>query len=187
MTGFGNAGMMGLGLLTGVMNAKTKQYQDKINLQMELAQMTMDNQRVLVTQMATYRATETEARSIQEQYKAEVVDQKIAAAQARGAIKAASGASGTGGSMGMRVDNVTKQTARNLSRLTINKDNAIEAVQVKQSNAQKEAQARFQLMPKQKLESNSSYSIAGLTNGVGIGLQGIQAKNSWDSYKASQE
>ena len=131
--------------------------------------MEANNQKTIVELTSNIRATEAAADDVQDAYKSQLVDQQIAANQARGAVLANAGASGTGGSaVDMQVDDVTTQTARNLSRLTINKDNQIEAIQMQQRNAITSAEASMQLMPTQT-PSMFAYSLSGLSGGVSQG------------------
>lgn len=171
MEDFSNSSLTagGAGLIGGIADGISAYNRAKADNRLKRNLMEANNQKTIVELTSNIRATEAAADDVQDAYKSQLVDQQIAANQARGAVLANAGASGTGGSaVDMQVDDVTTQTARNLSRLTINKDNQIEAIQMQQRNAITSAEASMQLMPTQT-PSMFAYSLSGLSGGVSQG------------------
>lgn len=159
----------GAGLIGGIADGISAYKKAKADNRLKRNLMEANNQKTIVELTSNIRATEAAADDVQAAYKSQLIDQQIAANQARGAVLADAGASGTGGSaVDMQVNDVTTQTARNLSRLTINKDNQIEAIQMQQRNAVTSAEASMQLMPTQT-PSKFAYSLSGLSGGVAQG------------------
>ena len=171
MPKYSNAGLAagGAGLIGGLADSISAYNQAKADNQLKRNLMEANNQKTIVELTSNIRATEAAADDAQAAYKSQLVDQQIAANQARGAVLADAGASGTGGSaIDMQLEDVTQQTARNLSRLTLNKDNQIEAIQMQQRNAIAGAESSMQLMPTQT-PSKLAYSLSGLAGGLSQG------------------